>query len=187
VTRRSSPYEATLKLEKLQDLFSPPTFAEFGGSADMPSGVERLVTELKTVRSADFGVTVVVPDAEMQPGLDARLAAAIRTYVTVRARDVGHRRAALRREGLTALVISIPILVVLTVLEIWVAASNLPEAGSTAIDGLLVVLVWVALWYPLDTLFWYARPLTQEQQVLRALENAPITVRPSSSEPTGVV
>jgi hypothetical protein len=187
VTRRSSPYEATLKLEKLQDLFSPPTFPEFGGSADMPSGIERLVTELKTVRSADVGVTVVVPDAEMRPGLDARLVAAIRAYVAVRVRDVGYRRAALRHEGLTALVISIPILVVLTVLEIWVAASNLPEAGSTAIDGLLVVLVWVALWYPLDTLFWYPRPLIHEQQVLRALETAPVTVRPSSSEPRRVV
>jgi hypothetical protein len=97
VTRRSSPYEATLKLEKLQDLFSPPTFTEFGGSADMPSGIERLVTELKTVQSADVGVTVVIPDAEMQPGLDERLAAAIRTYVAVRVRDVEYRRAALSR------------------------------------------------------------------------------------------
>ena len=176
-----------MKLEKLQDLFSPPTFAEFGGSADTPSGIERLVTELKTVRSADVGVAVVVPDAEMQPGLDTRLAVAIRTYAAVRVRDVEYRRAALRNEGLTALVISIPILVVLTVLEIWVAASNLPEAGSTAIDGLLVVLVWVVLWYPLDTLFWYARPLTHEQEVLRVLESAPVTVRPSSSQPGGEV
>ena len=186
MTRRSSPYEATLKLEKLQDLFSPPTFAEFGGSADMPSGIERLVAELKTVRSADFGVTVVVPDAEMQPALDARLVAAIRSYVAVRVRDVEYRRAALRHEGLTALVIAIPILVVLTVLEILVNASNLPDSGSTTIDGLLVVLIWVVLWYPLYTLFWYPRPLVHEQQVLRALEAAPVTVRPSSSEPSGV-
>ena len=182
--RRSSRYEATLRHENLQDLFSPPVFAEFGGSADLPSGIERLVTELMTARSADIGVTVVVPDAEMQPGLDDRLAAAIRTYAAVRVRDVEHRRTAQRQEGLAALAISIPILVVLTLLEIWVAASkNLPESGSTAIDGLLVVLVWVALWYPLDTLFWYRRPLVQEQQVLRALQAAPVTVRPSSSEP----
>ena len=146
----------------------------------MPSGIERLVTELKTVQSADLGVTVVVPDAEMEPGLDARLAAVIRTYAGVRQRDVEHRRAALRREGLTALVISIPILAVLTVLEILVADSSIPEAGSTAIDGILVVLVWIALWYPLDTLFWYARPLIHEQQVLRALEAAPLTVRAAS-------
>ena len=169
-----------MELERLQDLFSPPTFAEFGDSADVPSGIERLVTELKTVRSADVGVTVVVPDAEMQPGLDARLAAAIRAYVAVRVSDVEYRRAALRHEGLTALVISIPILSVLTVLEILVADSSIPEAGSTAIDGILVVLVWIALWYPLDTLFWYARPLIHEQQVLRALEAAPLTVRAAS-------
>jgi len=186
MTRRSSSYEVTLKLEKLQDLFSPPTFAEFGGSADMPSGIERLVTELRTVTPVAVGVTVVVPDAEMKPGLDERLVAAIRTYVAVRGRDVEHRRAALRHEGLTALVISIPILVVLTLLEIAVAASNIPDAGSTVIDGLLVVLIWVALWYPLDTLFWYPRPLMQEQQVLRVLETVPVTVRPSSSEPGGV-
>src|SRR5947199_4770809 len=135
VTGRSSRYEATLELETLHDLFSPPTFDEFGASADLPSGIERLVTELMTVRSAELGVTVVVPDDAMEPGLDERLAAAIRTYVTVRMRDVEHRRVAHRHEGLTALAISVPVLAVLTGLEIWVAASNLPEAGSTAIDG----------------------------------------------------
>ena len=177
-----------MKLEKLEHLFSPPTFDEFGGSADLPSGIERLVTQLMSARSADVRVTVVVPDAEMRPGLDDRLAAAIRAYAAVRVRDVEYRRATQRHEGLTSLLISIPILAVLTLLEVWVASSdNLPESGATAIDGILVVLVWVALWYPLDTLFWYARPLIQEQQVLRALETAPVTVRSSSSEPRGVV
>ena len=29
--------------------------------------------------------------------------------------------------------------------------------------------LWVALWYPLDTLLWYGRPLTREIRVLRAM------------------
>jgi hypothetical protein len=45
----------------------------------------------------------------------------------------------------------------------------------------LVVLVWVALWYPLDTLFWYGRPLTQELRVLRRLEKGIVTVRSTGS------
>jgi hypothetical protein len=180
VGRSSPPYNATLELERLHDLFAPPTYGEFGDAADVPSGIERLVNELKTVRSSDVGVTVVIPDTEVQPGLDARLAAAVRSYAALRLRDVEYRRAALRREGLTAMVISIPILVVLTILEILVVESSIPDAWNNAVEGLLVVLVWVALWYPLDTLFWYARPLLHERQALRTLESLPVTVRAAS-------
>jgi hypothetical protein len=42
------------------------------------------------------------------------------------------------------------------------------------------VLLWVALWYPLDALFWYGRPLSQELRALRRLEAGSVTIRTGS-------
>jgi hypothetical protein len=65
----------------------------------------------------------------------------------------------------------------LSVLSVLVTKSSIDEDWRTAIDGLLIVLVWVALWYPFDALFWYGRPLTQELRALRRLERGTVTVR----------
>jgi len=160
-------------------------FGEFGGSADMPSGVERLVAEMNAASHQDGDITVVIPDTEHGPGVDERVGSAIHAYAAVRLRDAEHRRAAMRREGMRALALSVPVVAVLTALSVWVTSTGLAEEWRTAIDGLLIVLEWVALWYPLDTLFWYGRPLTQEVRVLRALETAPVTVRGSAALRSG--
>src|SRR5947208_3184877 len=84
----SSPHDVTLELERLQDLFSPPSFDEFGEAADIPSGIERLVTQIKATRGSDIRVTVVVPAGAAGPELEPRLGAAIRSYAAQRRRDV---------------------------------------------------------------------------------------------------
>jgi hypothetical protein len=173
--------ELELHVDRTEDLFSPPLFGGFGGSADVPSGVERLVTQMNATSHREAGVTIVIPDGEHHPDVEERVASAIHAYAAVRLRDAEQRRVAMRREGMRALALSVPLVVVLTALSVWVTTSGIAEEWRTAIDGLLIVLEWVALWYPLDTLFWYGRPLTQEVKVLRALETAPVTVRPSSA------
>jgi hypothetical protein len=75
-----------------------------------------------------------------------------------------------------SLLFAVPAVLVLTALSVLVSTSGLAEKWRTAIDGLLIVLEWVALWYPLDTLFWYGRPLTQEMKVLQSLQTAPVTI-----------
>jgi len=167
----------TLHLGGLQELFSPPMFGEFGGSADVPSGIERLVAEMKTARHAGGQVTLVIPEAERDPDVHERLLIEIRRYTEIRIRELQHRRAALRREGMTSLLYSVPIVIALSLLSVLVARSGISQDWRTAIDGLFVVLEWVALWYPLDALFWYARPLTQELRALQRLQAGTVVVR----------
>jgi hypothetical protein len=71
----------------------------------------------------------------------------------------------------------LPVVAGLSLLSVFVTSSSISDEWRTAIDGLLIVLEWVALWYPLDALFWYGRPLTQELRVLRRLESGSMTVR----------
>ena len=180
----SSRHALVLRLDRLQDLFGPPALDEFGGSADLTSGIESVVAELKATRPASVHLTVVVPDAELTPGVEDRLIAAIRRYCSVRIRDLEHRREALRHDGLTALILGAPLLLIALGLIAVVNHSDLPGVWRTFLgDGLLLVLAWVALWYPLDTLLWYGRPITHEIHAVEAMAHMPIEVRTTESLP----
>jgi hypothetical protein len=174
----SSHHELVLRLDRLQDLFGPPALDEFGGAADLTSGIERVVAELKATRPATVHLTILVAEPELTPGVEDRLAAAIRRYCTARIQALEHRRGALRHDGLTALLLGAPLLLVALLLTALVSQSGLPAFWRTFLgDGLLLVLAWVALWYPLDTLLWYGRPITHEIRVVDAMRRMPITVR----------
>jgi hypothetical protein len=149
-----------------------------------------VVAELKAVRPPTVQLTILVPEPELTPGVEGRLTDAIRRYSTARIQDLEHRRGALRHDGLSALLLGAPLLLVALVLTALVSHSSLPTFWRTFLgDGLLLVLAWVALWYPLDTLLWYGRPITHEIRVLHAMQRMPITVRAaesvSSDDPTG--
>lgn len=182
----SSNHRLVVRLDRLRDLFGPPALDDFGGSADLTSGIERVVAELKSARPAAVHLTILVPEAELTPGVEDRLTDSIRSYCTARIQEVEHRRGALRHDGLSALLLSVPLLLIAFALTAVVNQSGLPEFWRSYLgDGLLLVLSWVALWYPLDTLLWYGRPLKHEIQVLHALRRAPVTVRAADPPPAG--
>jgi hypothetical protein len=186
----SSHHQLVLRLDRLQDLFGPPALDEFGGSADLTSGIERVVAELKATRPATVQLTILVPEPGLTPGVEDRVTAAIRRYCAARIQDLEHRRGALRHDGLTALLLGAPLLLVALLLTALVSHSSFPAFWRTFLgDGLLLVLAWVALWYPLDTLLWYGRPITHEIRTVDAMRRMPITVRafetPSSDGHTG--
>lgn len=171
--------EVTLHLERLRDLFGSPALDAFGGSAGLPSGIERLVTALLGQRRPEtYRVVVVVSDPPITPSLDSEIRASIAAYCDVKSDDLHRRRAALRHEGFSALWFSGPLLLVALLLATVVAHSGIPDFWSSYLsDGLLLVLAWVALWYPLDTLLWYGRPLKHEWAVLQHLRRMDIAVR----------
>jgi hypothetical protein len=172
-----APSGVTLHLDRVDDLFSPPVFDGFGGSANLQSGIERLVAQLKAAAHGGGEVTVVIRDTAGDPDLQDRLPRAIRSYAAMRVGELEHQRAAHRRDGLSSLLISLPAVAVLSLLSVLITKSDISEDWRTAIDGLVIVLLWVALWYPLDALLWYGRPLTQELRVVRRLKAATVTVR----------
>ena len=172
----------TLRLDSLDALFSPPSFGEFGGSGDLPSGIERLVTQLKTASSPDPQVTLVVAHGRPDPDVRERLSSAIQRYAALRSEELELRRTALRREGVVSLLYCAPIVGALLLTSVLVTGSGINREWRTAINGLLLILVWIGLWYPLDTLFWYGRPLTQELRAVRRLQAANVTVWSADTE-----
>jgi hypothetical protein len=172
-------HDVALRLERWPDLFRPPALDEFGGSANLSSGVERLVADLVAARPAGhIHTTIEIPRTELSPEVEGRAKESIVRYCDARIREVEDRRTALRHEGLSALVLSAPLLALALLLTALVTHSGLPPFWRSFLgDGVLLILAWVALWYPLDTLLWYGRPMAREVHVLRAMCHMDVTVR----------
>src|ERR1700681_2408587 len=104
-------HDVVLRLERWPDLFGPPALDEFGGSANLSSGVERLVADLVAARPAGhIHTTIEIPRTELSPEVEGRAKESIVRYCEVRIREVEDRRTALRHEGFSALVLSAPLL-----------------------------------------------------------------------------
>jgi hypothetical protein len=180
------PREVLIRLGALRELFTPPVLDEWGGSANLISGVEQLVLELQaTLNEGPHRIVIEVPEREIEPGVEDHLRASVRRYCELRSEQLRHTRGAQVRDGLGALAIGLPVLfgglVAITALH----ESSLPSAIETFFaDGLLLVIAWVAVWYPLDTLFYYGRSLNRERHVLSELQKMDLVVRPAGSTPT---
>ncbi len=167
-----------MQLDRRQDLFGPPALDEFGGSANLISGVEQLVADVAAAWPiGHIHATIQLPPDEITSDVEARVKESIDGYCDRRIADLEHQRAALRQEGLNALVLSVPLLALALLLTAAVAHSGLSSFWRSFLaDGVLLVLSWVALWYPLDTLLWYGRPLTREIRVLRTMRSMDLEV-----------
>jgi hypothetical protein len=171
-----------VRLDRRQDLFGPPALDEFGGSANLISGVELLVADVAAAWPVGHvHATIQLPPHEIASDVEARVKESIDRYCDRRIADLEHRRTALRQEGLSALVLSIPLLLLALLLTAAVTHSGLSSFWRSFLaDGVLLVLSWVALWYPLDTLLWYGRPLTREIRVLRVMRRMDLEVSAAS-------
>jgi hypothetical protein len=182
----STRHEVVVRLAHVRDLFAPPALDEFGGSADVTSGIEGLVVELLAARPRSaLRASIVVPAAERTPEVEPQLQEAIRRYCDLKLRDLEHERATLRHEGWSALVLSGPLLVLALVASVLVIHSGLPSDWRSILGDVVVVLAWVVLWYPLDTLLWYKRPLDDRIAVLRAMQRMDVVVRAEDPNPPG--
>ena len=105
-----------------------------------------------------------------------------RRHCELRAEELRHDRSAQRRDGVGALAIGLPVLLGCLVLGEALRATGIAGwVKSFVADGLLLVLAWVAVWYPLDMIFYYGRPLNRDRHVPAHVGNAEIIVRASQS------
>jgi hypothetical protein len=172
--------EVTLSLARLDELFAPISVSGVAGSANLPSGVERLVSELKSGPGAPVRAVVTVPGGQLDPGVEDRTRRAVRDYCNVRSDVIESERRALRRLDFEAFRVGLPLLLIgLGLFTLLHRIGAAPLVKIYVANGLLLVTAWVGLWYPLDTLVHYGRPYKQELRALRRLRDAELVLRPS--------
>lgn len=155
-----------------EDLLSP--------QARLQSGIDDLLLQLRARRLGQIRhVTVLLPAGEIQGSTALRLAEAVRRYCELRLRENELSRRALRRDGWAALGLG----VVLFAVGLWLSSVFLAKGVPGPVKDLLgngafLVIAWVGLWYPLDTLVFTAQPLKREQRALTTLSRARVDVVP---------
>ena len=170
--------EITLSLARVEELFGRVSFPGLGESADLRSGIERLVSQLKSGPRGPVRAVLTLPASELGPESEQRIRDAIDRYCELRQGESQSERAALRRVGLAALGVGLPILFVGLALYTVLHRAHATDLLRIYVgNGILLVTAWVGLWYPLDTLLHYDRPYRQELQALRRLREAEVVVQ----------
>jgi hypothetical protein len=178
---RSQPVrELTLDLEDADELFAAREPDVASGMPGMPSGIERIREELDASSLPEsFATVILLPPAKVQPGLACDVGRAVERYC-----DMGIARAQneikmLRREGIRTFLIGLSLFIVFVSIAEALEHTGLPEVVRNVLgtDGLFLVVGWVGLWYPIETLLYTPRPHRQEIAVLRAMRGMRIEVR----------
>jgi len=182
---RSQPArELTLELGEADELFSARGPDVAAGRPCLPAGIEQIRGELDTrALPADLATVIVLPRAKVRPDLACDMARAVQRYC-----DMGISRAQseirlLRREGFRTLLIGLSLFTVFVAIAEAVVRTDLdlPVRNFLGEDGLFIVVGWVGLWYPIETLLYSSRPYRREIAVLRTMRQMRIEVRAADS------
>jgi hypothetical protein len=166
-----------LELARAVDMFEDPVVelgATFGSSI---SGIDRCLAELTGGRARPpVHLEVVLPDAEIEPGLDERISTSLRRYCDEHRRHNVQSRRSMQRSGFRALRIGFPITLLGLVIVAIGGTISADDPIHDIVDIVGWVFAWLGLWYPFDKVFFYPTDLLRENRALTTLHDAKITV-----------
>jgi hypothetical protein len=174
--------ELTLEFGEADEFFagSEPNVA--AGRPPLPPGIDQIREELDAHSLPDSLATVIVlPRAQVKPGLSSDIARAVERYCEMGIAKAENEIRMLRREGIRTLLIGLSLFVVFVSIAEAVVRADLPSPVRNFLgeDGLFIVVGWVGLWYPIETLLYSHRPYRREIAVLQTIRRMQIEVRPA--------
>ncbi len=177
---RSQPArELTLELCGADEFFAGSESNVAAGRPPLPPGIDQIREELDAHSLPDALATVIVlPRTQVKPGLSAEIRKAVEHYCEMGISKAENEIKMLRREGVKTLLIGLSLFVVFGILAETVVHTGLPSPVRDFLgeDGLFVVVGWVGLWYPIETLLYSQRPYRQEIAVLQLIRRMHIEV-----------
>jgi hypothetical protein len=126
-----------------------------------------------------------MPSTEVDHRTGEQIGRTLQRYCDHRIAYNKRERRAVRYDGIWSLRIGLPI----TILGLIAVVNTVSLAGqqgnfNLAFDTLGWVLVWVGLWFPLDTLLFSPLAYGRENRSLALLRDAEIVVEPRQLDPT---
>ncbi len=170
--------EIVLRLNTPEELFQAQAADVLSARGRLFSGIEELMLELTPRRLNDrTTVVIALPRDQLQPDTRQRLSDAIERYCTQRLRQTELLRRAQWREVMAAFRTGFVIFAFGVLLSYYFNHSGLATLTKLLLgDGFFLVIAWVGLWYPLDTLVHYRRQSAREERVLRAIRTMEVRV-----------
>ena len=170
-----------LRLHTPAELFELPSADLFSEYRNWLTGVELAISELKafSLRRREVVLRISLPADEITPDLVEHMGRGLRRYCTGRRRYNHNEVRALRHDGFGALFLGFLLLALGLLGSDLFTRDTENEVVQTFLgNGIFVVLAWVGLWYPLDTLVFAARPYQRESRALELLADATIELVP---------
>ena len=164
-----------LRLNRAEEMFALAQTDLFSEYRNYLTGVEYCINVLRSQRMRPpVRLQLALPPAEFDDGLSDRLSGALRRYCDQRIRYNERERRAVRLGGLSSLFVGIPIAVIGYLLVVF--EGKLVGHVNIVFDTTGWVLVWVGVWFPLDTLIFSPLTYGRENRALRYLRDAEISV-----------
>jgi hypothetical protein len=171
-----------LRLNQAEEMFALAQTDLFSEYRNYLTGVEYCISVLRSQRvPGTVRLHLSLPSAALDDTLDDRLRLALRRYCDQRISYNARERRAVQWGGLRSLWVGIPLVVIGYLLVIF-EHSLVGQSGNIVLDTTGWVLVWVGVWYPLDTIFFTPLGYGREIRALEHLRDAEISV--TTWEPT---
>lgn len=167
-----------LRLNRAEEMFVLAQTDLFSEYRNFLTGVEYCISLLRSQRKRlPVRLQLSLPPAELDDGLTDRLGVALRRYCDQRISYNQRERRAVRLGGLRSLFVGVPIIVLGYLLVIFEGRLVGPTGNVNLVfDTTGWVLVWVGIWFPLDTFFFSPLGYGRENHALQSLRDAEISV-----------
>jgi hypothetical protein len=183
VMAERSPQVISLSLNNPEEMFVLASVDLFSEYRNFMTGLEYCISVLRGRPSGrPVRIDLALPADQISGGLDHRIRSTLGRYCDHRIAYNQRERRAVRLDGLFSLWIGLPFVVLGFVLVI-IKSSIVGASGNAnlILDSGGWVLVWVGLWFPLDTLLFTPLSYGRENRVLKRLRTADVLIE---SHPT---
>ena len=173
----------SLSLSSPEEMFVLAPTDLFSEYRNFMTGLEYCISMLRSRRSsAPVRLQLALPAEKISPGIDERIHRTLVRYCDHRIAYNQRERRAIRLDGVFSLWIGLP-LVVLGFVIVILKSSIVGASGNAnlVLDSGGWVLVWVGLWFPLDTLLFTPLSYGRENRVLKRLRTAPVVIEPHAT------
>ena len=170
----------SLSLMSPEEMFVLAPADLFSEYRNFMTGLEYCISVLRSRHSsAPVQLRLGLPPDRITGGMDDRIARTLNRYCDHRIAYNQRERRAVRRDGAFSLWVGLPIVVIGFVIVIIKSSI----VGTTGNANLVVdtggwVLVWIGLWFPLDTLVFSPLAYGRENRVLKRLQSAEVVLEP---------
>jgi hypothetical protein len=175
-----SPQIIPLSLASPEEMFVLAPADLFAETRNFMTGLEYCISVLRSGRArGPVQIEMELPADQISEGMEHRVQRTLTRYCDHRITYNQRERRAVRLDGLVSLWIGIPIVVVGFIVVI-IKGSIVGSTGNAnlVLDSGGWVLVWVGLWFPLDTLIFTPLAYGRENRVLKRLRTADVLIQP---------
>jgi hypothetical protein len=172
------PQVISVSLANPEEMFVLAPTDLFSEYRNFMTGLEYCISVLRSRRSrGPVRIELALPAETISTGIEQRIGRTLNRYCDHRIAYNQRERRAVRLDGIFSLFIGLPIVVVGFFL---VSLVGVHGDANLIIDSGGWVLVWVGLWFPLDTLVFTPLSYGRENRVLKRLLTADIAIEPQS-------